>query len=183
MNLLTRLLLVSLCVTPVSCEVVSENPIGTSGPITNDRAALLGSWAVEEIAKLPTEKNITVTIESEGSDTIRALIRDATQSEVVSARLSTINGQLLASVASDSGEWSLYRLEIDPTGATLVIMGPDASVLRKDIEGGGLLGVVSPLDLDDFAVVLSASSEALRDYLGSRPDIFKEAFVKLRKAN
>lgn len=163
----------------IACDVTSTNP--PSGTAAHGASVpLLGSWQVEKLGPVSADRPITVEISEAENGDLLGVMQTANPREA-RALLTNIGGTLIASVASDSGDWTLYALAVDTAGTTLEIKELDTAILRRDIEGGLLAGEVLGIDGNDYAVHLKASPEALRAYLEGNSDVFSEVVAELKK--
>jgi hypothetical protein len=91
--------------------------------------------------------------------------------------LTSINGQVIASVQNRSNSWDIVALSFQGASSNLVISAMDDSVIAADIKSNILAGVVDDREANWQLIKITASGSQLRTYLAGKTNLFGQIAV------
>lgn len=162
------------------CSVSSTNPaseLAASDPLPD---ALAGTWQVEEILGGPPSQATTLTLSQNTDGSVAIKLVEGSQEQQEVASLANLSGNLVLSVASQTGSWTLVSLQPDTASGTLTIRQLDAATVKSDIQSGAIAGETSEFDAGDILLRITASTPDLRAYLQSKPGVFGDSLAVLK---
>ncbi|MEO8083281.1 MAG: hypothetical protein ABI780_05620 [Ardenticatenales bacterium] len=167
------------------CVGFSE-PVASASGQRMDLTPFLGSWTAEPLSPVDVEVSEAGPGALQATIVERAMPDGASPPVHIEVQLTTIGGQVIASLRASgdgvdvayAGEWFVGRIDPSEDGTRLTIRTPDDDTISKAIASGALTGRrVESEGGDDFAEYLpiEASGAALRDYFSADPTVFGAA--------
>jgi len=182
--LVQSIMIVTIVSLMTSCLVDSSNPVaGTSV----DPTPYTGTWECVKVWDSSEGTNdpgfLKIIAATNGSLTCTTMFNGLTNvSEPLI--LIQVSGQVVASVSNSvSGKWRIFGVSLANGGTNLLVNLADSDLLEPDITNGVIQGVVSQISPDDYRSSLTATGEAIRDYLTTHTNVFghNEEFLYLKK--
>jgi hypothetical protein len=161
-----------------SCLVSkSENAVDCPTNAVVDPGPFLGQWQILQVLGSNTTANTSLNVLQGSSGVLTAILTEATGADTQAVMLTSINGQVIASVQNRSNSWDIVALSFQGASSNLVISAMDDSVIAADIKSNILAGVVDDREANWQLIKITASGSQLRTYLAGKTNLFGQIAV------
>ena len=174
-----------LCLTALllgGCSISSTHPVvelAASEPLPE---SLTGTWQVEELLGGPPSRPTSLTLSQNEDGSIAVKLLEGAQEQQEVASLADLSGNLVLSVASETGRWTVVSLQLDEKAGRMTIRQLDPAVIKADITSGAIAGETSDFGGGEVLLGITAPAADLRAYLQGKPAAFGEPLAVLRAA-
>jgi hypothetical protein len=164
-----------------SCLVDSTNPAAGPSNMVPIPEGWLGLWKVDKIADQIPERPVSLEIVATSDGAANLVLNTGEPSEPKKALLANVNGYLVASIQAKNGSWMILKLVFDADQRRLTALALDPKVLKADIQQGIITGEIDSFDANDDVISVTASGDAIRQYLTEHGNAFGPALASLTK--